>query len=63
MKFEPVSDYLWFRNELNHGRGVAAAGQLRELGRVFSDLEFRIDLPDKDLQSLYAQVGLSRAEM
>lgn len=63
MKFEPVNDYLWFRNELNHGRGLTAAGQLRELGRVFSDLEFRIDVTDKDLQSLYARVGLSLPEM
>lgn len=59
MKFEPANDYLWFRNELNHGRGLYALGDLLGSGPPLSDVEFRTDVTDTDLRLISTGLGLS----
>ena len=58
VEFEPARNYLWFRNELNHGRGVAAAREVLAKGIILSDVEFRVDVPTENLASITDILGL-----
>lgn len=56
----PASKYLWFRNELNHGRGLAAIGDLFARGQVLSDVEFRLGLEDEELGLIASALGIQK---
>lgn len=58
MKFESAGTYLWFRNELNHGRGPTGVRELLQNGQVLSDVEFRTEVSDEDLASIRSSLGL-----
>jgi len=51
-------NYLWYRNELNHGRGKEAVGTLLVADIPISDIEFRYDAAPEEIEEIRTALGL-----
>jgi hypothetical protein len=50
--------YLWYRNELNHGRGKESARKLLDGEIPISDIEFRYVAGPQEIKEIRAELGL-----
>ena len=50
--------YLWYRNELNHGRGKESARKLLDGEIPISDIEFRYAAGPQEIKEIRAELGL-----
>ena len=51
-------NYLWYRDEMNHGRGLGSLGAVLEGHVPISDLEFRYDISPDEIEEIRSALGL-----